>query len=163
MRISDWSSDVCSSDLFRQSDRFTLLSSRNAARPSSHEWSIHPVKKRIMKINRREERKTQRRASLLEVARRSFFEKGYAPTTMSGIAATLGGSKSTLWRYFSSKAELFAAVLDDATAEFKRELGELLLSHQGVRNTLMRLCLHFIEKMVRSAERGVGKEGDRTG
>src|SRR3546814_8724283 len=67
---------------------------------------------------------------------------------MSGIAATLGGSKSTLWRYFSSKEELFAAVLDDATAEFKRELGELLLSHQGVRNTLMRLCLHFIEKLV---------------
>src|SRR3546814_3893827 len=55
---------------------------------------------------------------------------------------------STLWRYFSSKEELFAAVLDDATAEFKRELGELLLSHQGVRNTLMRLCLHFIEKLV---------------
>src|SRR3546814_14236049 len=78
-----------------------------------------------MKINRREERKTQRRASILEVARRSFFEKGYAATTMSGIAATLGGSKSTLWRYFSSKEELFAAVLDDATAEFKRELGEL--------------------------------------
>src|SRR3546814_3412867 len=70
------------------------------------------------------ERKTQRRASILEVARRSFFEKGYAATTMSGIAATLGGSKSTLWRYFSSKEELFAAVLDDATAEFKRELGE---------------------------------------
>src|SRR3546814_1098206 len=92
---------------------------------SSHELSIHPVKKRIMKINRREERKTQRRASILEVARRSFFEKGYAATTMSGIAATLGGSKSTLWRYFSSKEELFAAVLDDATAEFKRELGEL--------------------------------------
>src|SRR3546814_1468365 len=80
----------------RSSDlRFTLLSSRNAARPSSHEWSIHPVKKHIMKINRREERKTQRRASILEVARRSFFEKGYAATTMSGIAATLGGSQST--------------------------------------------------------------------
>src|SRR3546814_4420702 len=98
-----------------------------------------------MKINRREERKTQRRASILEVARLSFFEKGYAATTMSGIAATLGGSKSTLWRYFSSKEELFAAVLDDATAEFKRELGELLLSHQGVRNTLMRLCLRSEE------------------
>src|SRR3546814_20768292 len=107
MRISDWSSDVCSSDLFRQSDRFTLLSSRNAARPSSHEWSIHPVKKRIMKINRREERKTQRRANLLEIARRSFFEKGYAATTMSGIAATLGGSRSALCSSFSFKEKLF--------------------------------------------------------
>src|SRR3546814_16272292 len=73
------------------------------------------------------------------------FRKSLVCPTMSGIAATLGGSKSTLWRYFSSKEGLFAAVLDDATAEFKRELGELLLSHQGVRNTLMRLCLHFID------------------
>src|SRR3546814_20394364 len=67
---------------------------------------------------------------------------------MSGIAATLGGSKSTLWRYFSSKEELFAAVLDDATAELTRELGELLLSHQGVQNNLTRFVLHFIVKLV---------------
>jgi AcrR family transcriptional regulator len=38
---------------------------------------------------------------------------------MSAIAAQLGGSKRTLWSYFSSKEELFVAVIEDTTASVR--------------------------------------------
>jgi AcrR family transcriptional regulator len=54
-----------------------------------------------------------RRTSILEVAREVFCHDGYAATSMSSIAARLGGSKATLYKYFRSKEELFAASLED--------------------------------------------------
>ena len=54
-----------------------------------------------------------RRAAFVAAARDAFFTHGYAGTTMSSIAACVGGSKTTLWSYFPSKAELFAAVVDE--------------------------------------------------
>jgi TetR/AcrR family transcriptional repressor of mexJK operon len=54
-----------------------------------------------------------RRAAILQVAREIFTEEGYAATSMSTIAARLGGSKATLYKYFPSKEELFAACLED--------------------------------------------------
>lgn len=100
-----------------------------------------------MQISRREARKHERRACILEVARQSFFENGYAATTMSEIAARLGGSKGTLWSYFPSKEALFTAVIEEATAEFRRSLNEVLELHEDVPSTVDRLCLHFITKL----------------
>jgi len=44
---------------------------------------------------RREARKADRRRAILEVAERSFRERGFADTSMSTIAAELGGSNTT--------------------------------------------------------------------
>jgi TetR/AcrR family transcriptional regulator, mexJK operon transcriptional repressor len=54
-----------------------------------------------------------RRSAFVAAAREAFFTHGYAGTTMSSIAATVGGSKTTLWSYFPSKQDLFVAVVDD--------------------------------------------------
>jgi AcrR family transcriptional regulator len=67
---------------------------------------------------RRATRREERRATILAVAQAHFDEHGYGGVTMSGLACALGGSKSTLWAYFSSKEELFAAVMDELVAEF---------------------------------------------
>jgi AcrR family transcriptional regulator len=100
-----------------------------------------------MQISRREAKKTERRAAILDVARRSFFENGYAATTMSEIAAKLGGSKGTLWSYFPSKEDLFAAVLDDVTTEFRQQLSQVIELHEDLRSTLTRLCRHVVETL----------------
>lgn len=100
-----------------------------------------------MEMSKRETRKCERRACILEVARESFFENGYAATTMSEIAANLGGSKGTLWSYFPSKEELFTAVIDEATTEFRRTLSEVLELHEDVHSTLDRLSLHFVTRL----------------
>jgi len=54
-----------------------------------------------------------RRQTILEIARTTFMEDGYAAASMSTIAARLGGSKGTLYNYFASKEELFRAVIED--------------------------------------------------
>ena len=57
------------------------------------------------------ERKDERRAAIVDIAHAAFLADGYAATSMSTIAARVGGSKATLYNYFSSKEELFAAVV----------------------------------------------------
>jgi AcrR family transcriptional regulator len=52
-----------------------------------------------------------KRRAILEVARAAFLARGYAATSMSEIAAKLGGSKGTLYNYFRSKEELFSAFI----------------------------------------------------
>lgn len=57
----------------------------------------------------------ERRAAILDIAREAFLEEGYSATSMSRIAALVGGSKATLYSYFPSKKELFVAVTDRET------------------------------------------------
>ncbi|MBC2667433.1 TetR/AcrR family transcriptional regulator [Novosphingobium flavum] len=103
---------------------------------------------------RREARKEERRDAILDVAAQSFLEHGYAGTTMSGIAGTLGGSKGTLWSYFPSKELLFAAVLDRATRAFREEIEVTLNESEDIAPALRTICESLIGKM--SSPHGVG-------
>jgi len=98
-------------------------------------------------LSRREARRQDRREAILDVASRSFHEHGYAGTTMSAIAATLGGSKGTLWSYFPSKEALFAAVLDRATMAYRARLAEILDPCGDLESTLRRFCKAFTERV----------------
>jgi AcrR family transcriptional regulator len=53
-----------------------------------------------------------RRAAILETARKVFLEDGCFGTTMENIAARHGGSKTTLYKYFPSKSDLFRAIVE---------------------------------------------------
>ena len=63
-----------------------------------------------------------RRDAFVSAARDAFFSNGYGGTSMSSIAAKVGGSKTTLWTYFPSKEDLFAAVVDDLVGRYGRAL-----------------------------------------
>lgn len=58
----------------------------------------------------------QRRDTILAVAHQVFLEHGYEATSMSEIAARLGGSKGTLYSYFDNKAALFRALVAESCA-----------------------------------------------
>ena len=96
---------------------------------------------------RREERRNTRREAILDVAKASFMEHGYAATTMSRIAEILGGSKGTLWSYFPSKDLLFAAVVDRAANEFRAQLTPILNPEGDVGEVLLRFSREFLQKM----------------
>jgi TetR/AcrR family transcriptional regulator, mexJK operon transcriptional repressor len=98
--------------------------------------------------NRREARKADRRRAILEVAERSFIEHGFGNTSMSTIAAKLGGSKTTLWSYFPSKDSLFAAVIDHKIAAFQRALDEALIPSGGTAAALTRFGRLFLAKVL---------------
>lgn len=58
-----------------------------------------------------------RRQAILAAAAEVFQETGFERTSMAAICERLGYSKATLYNYFSSKEELFSAVVFDATEE----------------------------------------------
>lgn len=97
---------------------------------------------------RRAARKADRRRAILEVAERSFLERGFADTSMSTIAAELGGSKTTLWSYFPSKDELFAAVLDSKIADFQEQLDGALIPSGGPAAALTRFGDILLRKIM---------------
>jgi AcrR family transcriptional regulator len=53
----------------------------------------------------------EKRRAILEAAKDVFLERGYGAASMSEVAARVGGSKQTLYSYFSSKEELFVAMM----------------------------------------------------
>jgi AcrR family transcriptional regulator len=58
-------------------------------------------------------RKDRKRAEIVALAQDLFFKDGYAATSMSQLAAALGGSKTTLYNHFSSKEGVLLAVVQD--------------------------------------------------
>lgn len=98
--------------------------------------------------SRREANREARRDAILDVAAGWFLEHGYAGTTMSAIAAAMGGSKGTLWNYFPSKEELFAAVIERVSGAFRAQLVEVLDSAEGDVEARLRLyARQFLTKV----------------
>ncbi len=98
-------------------------------------------------MGRRETRRQGRRDTIIIVATRHFLEHGYSGTSMSAIAATLGGSKGTLWNYFPSKEELFTAVIDHASSVFCEQLSKILDPRGDLASILYNCGLSLLEKV----------------
>ena len=74
-----------------------------------------PVKRRYDN-SRRHEAATTTRKRVIEAARTSFLDAGYAGTTISAVAAAAGVSAETVYKAFGSKPALVKAVFDDGVA-----------------------------------------------
>ena len=61
--------------------------------------------------HKRERRKEARPGELLDAALNLFVSKGFSATKVEDVAASAGVSKGTLFLYFSSKEDLFKAVI----------------------------------------------------
>ena len=96
---------------------------------------------------RREARRHSRREAILDEAQCLFLEQGYAATTMSAIAARLGGSKGTLWHHFANKEVLFEAMVERATDAFQARASQILVPGDSVRNSLQHFAVQFIERV----------------
>jgi AcrR family transcriptional regulator len=99
-------------------------------------------------LSRRDSRKHDKRSAIVSAAKDSFLKNGYALMSMSGLVATLGGSKATLWSYFRSKEELFAAVLEDAAGDYGRAMAGRLLSSDDLRGGLVTFSRDLMRKML---------------
>jgi AcrR family transcriptional regulator len=89
--------------------------------------------------------KDERRDAIIAIGEASFAENGYAATSMSAIAARLGGSKGTLYNYFKSKEELFIAIVEKKCAQLRGFLAEAELESGGdLRAALTRIGNRFI-------------------
>ena len=90
---------------------------------------------------KRERRKQARPGELLAAALDLFVEKGYAATRVEEVAQRAGVSKGTLFLYFSSKEELFKAVVRENISGRFAEWGEELKVFEGSSEDLLRYCM----------------------
>ena len=75
------------------------------------ERGIHDV---LTPITPNSMRGRRRLARIIEAATQLFLRDGYAATSIEAVLDASGGSKATLYSYFSTKDELFRAVVQEA-------------------------------------------------
>lgn len=73
----------------------------------------------------------ERRQVIIAAAAEVFKELGYERASMATISARVGGSKATLYSYFTNKEELFAAVMTNAIEQQAEQIIALLSPSGG--------------------------------
>jgi AcrR family transcriptional regulator len=67
-----------------------------------------------------------RHAAILDGAARAFAQRGFSGTSMERVAAHSGITKLIVYRHFSSKEDLYRAVLDRMQALLRQEIAQRL-------------------------------------
>ncbi len=104
----------------------------------------------MTKGERRAKKPEERRAEILEAARRLFAEKGYDATCVSDIVRSIGVAQGTFYWYFRSKEEVFY--------EVARLYAEGFL--EKVEKVAARKDLSALEKLVKLVEVFFGERED---
>jgi len=89
-------------------------------------------------------RSEEKKLEIIQIAAELFDDLGYERTSMSAIAARVGGSKATLYGYFTSKEDLLRAVLDRDVNEEADRLMQEFLAEKDLRSGLIRLGIAFL-------------------
>lgn len=85
-----------------------------------------------------------RREAILQTALEVFREMGFEAASMSQIAARVGGSKATLYNYFSSKEEL----LMEAMTVSARQQGQDIIALIGAPGDIERQLQRFVSSVL---------------
>ncbi|HWF63927.1 MAG TPA: TetR/AcrR family transcriptional regulator [Rhizomicrobium sp.] len=90
----------------------------------------------------------EKREHILKEAYAAFLSDGYAATSMSSISARVGGSKATLYTYFSSKEELFAAVIEEKCRDAHTLFVDIDLETADFRKLLTQFGERMLHRML---------------
>lgn len=101
--------------------------------------SIVPGKN--LKVRRKSE---QKRQHILDIAETLFRQAGYEGTSMSAIAARLGGSKATLYNYFSGKEDIFVEVILNVAHQLAGDAAPVSSGDKPLREKLFDKGLRFL-------------------
>ncbi|MFZ2007407.1 MAG: TetR/AcrR family transcriptional regulator [Stellaceae bacterium] len=88
---------------------------------------------------------TEKAESILAAARRTFLAGGFGAVSMDAIAREAGASKATLYAYFSSKEELFGAVVASEGERYFRGFSARELDPRDVEKSLTEIAQRFLE------------------
>jgi AcrR family transcriptional regulator len=81
-------------------------------------------------------RAPERRAQLLDVARKVFGNSGFHAVSMEEVAKEAGITKPILYDHFSSKKDLYLALLDEDLADLHEKVKQALASPKGNRERI---------------------------
>lgn len=107
----------------------------------------------------------KKRNEIILRATELFIQHGYSATSMAAISAALGGSKSTLYRYFATKELLFSAFVFESGKNYQQAILDLPLHKDGIEETLIELGEKYLRlrcsKEVVAVSRVVTNEAGR--
>ncbi len=107
---------------------------------------------------KRERRKDARPGELLQAALELFVEKGFAATKVEEVAKRAGVSKGTLFLYFSSKEELFKAVVRENLSGRFDEWNAMFDCFEGSTPDMLRFCMNsWWERIGSTKAAGISK------
>jgi TetR/AcrR family transcriptional repressor of mexJK operon len=86
-----------------------------------------------------------RRARILRAAADLFMAKGYAGASMDEVQSRVGGSKSTLYRHFADKLDLFKAAVEMMIDERNRPVLDFKPRPGDAQSTLTDFGRHFAD------------------
>jgi AcrR family transcriptional regulator len=111
-------------------------------------------------------RTDERRRSIVDAAWGVFKENGYERATMSDISERVGGSKATLYGYFQSKEQLFAAVLEEVISGQAETTFARLMRQGELKARLLDFARDYLETRMTpdslAIERALIAEGERS-
>jgi AcrR family transcriptional regulator len=87
-------------------------------------------------------------AVIQQAARWVFMQHGYAAASMDQVAARAVVSKATVYTYFASKQELFAAISAAESERYAGSLGQDLAMHGELRPRLLRLGREILDLLL---------------
>lgn len=95
--------------------------------------------------------KTEKKKNeIITIAGELFLSQGYGTVSMATIAAAVGGSKGTLYGYFSSKEEVFAAFVVSAGQQRWQEFIALEEQPNGIEARLVALGCRYLRLLLSS-------------
>ena len=85
-----------------------------------------------------------KRQAILDGARRVFLRQGYHGTRVDQVVAEAGVSKRTLYKYFATKQDLLAALIDQVCSQLIAPLKVEAASDADLADVLRRLALDYL-------------------
>lgn len=87
-------------------------------------------------------RRDARPSEITDAALALFAETGFAATPVAAIAARAGVTKGTVYLYFASKEDLFAAAVRERLVPMLEQGEALFAAHTGTSDDLLRRLVH---------------------
>lgn len=95
---------------------------------------------------------SERRASILAVAKVLFADKGYHGVSVDEIATRLAVSPAVLYRHFPSKQDLYEAVLSEIACTRENYVDVVVRGPDDFGGMLARMTLMYVESVARDPD-----------
>lgn len=97
-------------------------------------------------------RKEDRPAEIMAAGLSVFSERGFAAARLEDVAEVAGVSKATIYLYFDSKADLFAAIVRDIATPRFDEIEKLIDAYEGSTTELLGFVMTRLQEIATKTE-----------
>ncbi|MDR7260087.1 AcrR family transcriptional regulator [Sphingomonas sp. BE270] len=104
------------------------------------------------------EKTARTREAIVQAAIKEFLSRGFAASTMAGVAKRAGVAKGTPYIYFSTKEDLFAGMVRDViTNPLEEAESEALLPDEPIGTYLRRTLLPVMQNLEATGRAGLAR------